>query len=200
MFGFLIGTVCLIGLIKVIRHGRGGCGGGYGYGPPWARGRRGGGCGYLRHGGYDDGPDPEGGRWGRHERGPGFWGGGGGGWGSGRGFLLRALFERLDTTPGQEKVILAAVDEMREAGRTIRSEMRASRADFAKAARSEHFDEVLLGEMFAKHDSAIEALRKSAVGAMAKVHEALDEKQRARLADLIENGPSFFRSFRTHDL
>jgi len=31
------------------------------------------------------------------------------------------------------------------------------------------------------------------VGALAKVHDALDEKQRERLADLIESGPGFFR-------
>jgi hypothetical protein len=57
MIGFIIGTACLIGLIKVLRHGRGGCG----YGGRCGRG----GCG----GGW-------GGRYGHEGR---------GGWGGGRG-------------------------------------------------------------------------------------------------------------------
>ena len=88
-------------------------------------------------------------------------------------------------------MIAAAVEEMREAGRKARGEVAASRADIAKAMRAPGFDEVLFGEMFARHDSAMEGLRKSAVGALAKVHDALDEKQRQRLADIVENGPGF---------
>jgi hypothetical protein len=61
--------------------------------------------------------------------------------------------------------------------------------------RSQAFDEVLFGELFARHDSAMEAFRKAAFSALAKVHEALDERQRARLAELIESGPRFFRSW-----
>lgn len=175
MLGILIGTACLFGLIKTLRWGRmrrfggGGCGGG------WSG--RGGGWG----GGYRD-------RW---SDGDGFRGG----WG-GEGFFLRAIFERLDATPAQEKVIAAALDELRETARSLRGELRGSRADVAKAMRGESFDEVLFGEMFARHDTALEAMRKAAMGALAKVHVVLDERQRARLADLIESGPGAFRGFR----
>jgi hypothetical protein len=175
MLGFLIGTACLIGLIKTLRWGRRGYGGGCGYG------RHGGGFG--RHhgwGGYDQGAGWGGGGW------------GGGDWG-GPSMMLRALFQRLETTPGQEKVIVSAFEELREAGRTARGEARASRADIAKAVRSPAVDEVLFGEMFARHDTTLETLRKASIGAIAKVHDALDEKQRARLADIIESGPGFFR-------
>jgi len=108
--------------------------------------------------------------------------------------FLRMLFQRLETTPGQEKVIVAAFEEMREAAGKARGEARSSRADLAKAMRSPAVDEVLFGEMFARHDAALEALRKAGIGAIAKVHDALDERQRARLADMIEAGPGgFFR-------
>src|SRR5262249_11735067 len=120
------------------------------------------------------------------------WGGegrwGGGGWG-GPGVFLRMLFQRLETTPGQEKVIVAAVEEMREAAAKARGEVRATRGDVAKAMRSPAVDGVLFGEMFARHDSTLEALRKAAIGSLAKVHDALDERQRARFADMIESGP-----------
>lgn len=175
MLGFVIGTLCLIGLVKTLRWGRRHRAFGYGYG----------GCGSSGFHGFA-GHGPFGGD---HHQGD--WGGPGGGFSPGA--MLRGLFQRLDTTPGQEKVILSAVEELRDAGKKLRGEGRASRADVAKAMRSPGFDEVLFGEMFARHDTSVEELRKAAVGAMAKIHDALDEKQRARLADLIESGPTFFR-------
>ena len=54
--------------------------------------------------------------------------------------------------------------------------------------RADSFDAESLGEAFAKHDTAISTLRDAGVEGLAKIHEALDEKQRARLAELIESG------------
>ena len=187
MLGFLIGTACLIGLIKVLRGGS--CGrGSYGWG---GGGCGGGGCGgrfrdhhdrggYRDHGGYDDGPP-----WGRGWAG---WGGSGG-----AGFFLRGLVEHLDASREQEKVISDAAREVRDEGAKWRDEVRRSRADLGKAMRAESFDEVVLGELFARHDAAIEAMRRSMTGALAKVHVVLDEAQRGRLAELLEHGPSFSR-------
>ncbi|MCK6590700.1 MAG: periplasmic heavy metal sensor [Polyangiaceae bacterium] len=172
MCGFLLGTACLIGLLVTLSRGRGSCG-------PWARrGWGGGDCGQTSRAPWEAGEH------GHHHR----------GWSKNRWFL-RALFERLDTTPGQEKVIIAAVDEMRDAGENLRGEIRKTREDIAKAARSPSFDETVMGEAFARHDQAIETMRKAAVGAMAKIHAVLDERQRERLADIIESGPPFFGGF-----
>jgi Spy/CpxP family protein refolding chaperone len=183
MLGFIIGTACLIGLVKVLRRGRHGYGGGCG----------GGGCGGGRfRGGYRD---HEGGGHRDHEGGSRR--GGWGGWGGGPGFFLRSIIEQLDATPEQEKVILAAFREVRDEAVKHREEARRSRSDLAKAMRSPGFDEVLLGDLFARHDTAIEAMRRAVMGALAKVHVVLDEKQRDHLADLIENGPGFFRRGRS---
>jgi hypothetical protein len=191
MFGFVIGTVCLIGLIKVLRHGH--AWGHHGWGG-WG-GFRGGGCGYG-HGGYGR----CGGGWheGREERGGDFdvpyegrrgprgpFGFGFGGFGP-RAFL-RGLFERLDTTPGQEKVILQAVDEVREAMHGARGEVGKTRAEVAQAFGREHFDAEVMGTVFSRHDDAIANVRKAFVGALSKVHEALDERQRKIFAELVES-------------
>ena len=104
---------------------------------------------------------------------------------------MRALFERLETTPGQEKVIQEAVEELQTAARTFKGELRGTRADVARVFRGPAFDEALFGDVFARHDTAIETIRKAAVGAFAKVHDALDEQQRRKLGDLIESGPGF---------
>jgi hypothetical protein len=166
MLGFLIGTACLIGLVKTLGGGCGSRYGGWGYH---------GGCGRGRgpQGPFDPfGPDA------REHR---------------PGFFLRGLFQTLETTPGQEKVIADAVSEVREAGRKLRGELKDSRADVAKAMRAATFDEVLFGDLFSRHDTALESIRKSVVGALARTHDALDERQRARLADLVERGPAIFR-------
>ena len=163
MLGFLIGTACLIALIKVVRRGRHGHGG-------WSGGSCGGGWGRHRHG---DGH--------HHHR----------GWGGWRddAFWLRGLFERLDTSPAQEKVIREAIDEMRRSTSDLRDEARATRDDVAKAVQSPSLDETVLGELFARHDTHLEKVRKDAVGALGKVHAVLDDRQRELLAQLIASGP-----------
>jgi hypothetical protein len=160
MLGFLIGTVCLIGLVKVARHG-GGCGyGGYG-------------GAYGHHGGY--------GSYGSHSRRGGF----------GPRVFLRHAFERLDTTPGQEKVILAAVDELKDVLGKAKGDFRGTRDDFAKVFRGESLDEASVADIFMKHDTTLSEARRGAVEAFRKIHEALTEKQRAQVADFLERGPDF---------
>jgi hypothetical protein len=111
----------------------------------------------------------------------------------GRGFVVRALADRLEATPAQEQVIRDAMDEFREAAVKLRGEGKRTRADIASAFRKGSFDEVQLGELYARHDRSLEDLRKAFVGMGARIHDALDEGQRARLADLIEAGPSAWR-------
>jgi Spy/CpxP family protein refolding chaperone len=151
MFGFLVGTACLVGLIKVARCGYGG----------------GGGCGYG------------GGRWGR--------GGYGGRWSGGR-WMLRHLFERLETTPGQEKVIFDATDAVQKAWAKVWEEKEKSRQDLGRAVKGERFDQSAVREMFSRHDAVMDELRKTITGELAKVHEVLDERQRREVGDLLEHG------------
>lgn len=180
MIGCVLGTLGVIGLIKMARARRygcfaGPCGGGF-----W-RHHHHHGFGGFPHRGWNRGWD-DGGFAGPDDFGPG--GGGGGG----RVFLRGAL-DSLEMTPAQERVVFAAWDELREAGGKLRGEVRASRRDIAASFRKPVHDEVLFGELYARHDRAIEELRKAFVGATARIHEALDERQRARLADIIESGP-----------
>jgi len=167
MIGFLIGTACLLGLMKVIRRGR--CHG-YGYGGGCGGGMR---RGWGGHGGHGPWDGHEGGRWG---------GGDAARW------MLRGLFERLDTTPGQEKVILQAVEGLREQMRAGREALHATGGHAAKAFRGERFDESAMADAFTKQDAALESAQKALFEALAKVHEALDERQRREFAELLERG------------
>ena len=158
MIGFLVGALCLVGLIKVMRHGRGR----FGYG----------GCGRPSWGGW-------------HGHHPGSYGGYGRG---GPRFFLRALFERLDTSPGQEKVILSALERLWEKKRTVGEEFVQTRKDVARAMRGPVFDEPALSEAFGRQDALLVELRHEVEESMKAVHEALDERQRKIAADLIEGG------------
>jgi Spy/CpxP family protein refolding chaperone len=152
MLGFIIGTVCLIGLVKVLRRGRG-WHGRWGYG------------GYGSH-------------YGRQGGGPRRW------W-------LRSIFERLETTPGQEKAIAGAIDELRENRKIVRDEAEQTRADLARVVSSGLVDDAALEETFARHDRLLAQLRVGFVESLKKVTEALDERQRKQVADLLERSARF---------
>ncbi|HYQ15709.1 MAG TPA: periplasmic heavy metal sensor [Polyangiaceae bacterium] len=119
-----------------------------------------------------------------------------GGWHHGRGhrgfgkrFFFRRILERLDTTPGQEKVIREAINDLQEEAYSLRSEVRGTRGEIAEALRAPELDKALLDRVFAKHDEVIEKLRASLLSSADRVHSTLDEQQRKQLADMIEKGP-----------
>lgn len=112
-------------------------------------------------------------------------------WGRAR-YGINMAFDRLDTTPGQEKAILAALDELRESARDIRSKVASSRGDVADALRSEHFDSDRVHTVVARHAEDFATLGSAVTTTLAKIHEALDPEQRKRLARWLDSGPGFF--------
>jgi hypothetical protein len=138
MFGFVFGTLCLLGLFVVLRRGR-------------------------RHRGW---------------------------YGPGRRYAaLRAALDRLDTTPGQEKIIRDALHQLGEHAREARREVLDTRADVARALESSELDAPLLHGVFQRHDASLEKLRSSALGALRTIHETLDERQRRTLAKWVGSAP-----------
>ena len=170
MLGFIFGTVCLVALIKVMRHGHGHHGWRYAHG---------GGCGGHGYGG-----------WHGHHGGRGFggppwarWGGGGG---FGEGFMMRGLFSRLETTPGQEKVIKDAFQKVRETVKEARGEWQ-DKSELISLLRGDTFDRTAAEGLSGKADASFAKVRVVIVEALAQIHEALDDRQRRILADFIES-------------
>ena len=143
MFGFFIGTACLIGFAALARRGRH--------------------HHFYGHGGW-------------HGRRMG-------------GRFLNRMLGRLDTTPGQEKVIREALSDLKEEAWSLRDEVRGTRRDIAQAIRAPELDKALIDRVFAKHDEVIEKLRASLLRTAEQVHGTLDERQKKQLADMIESGP-----------
>lgn len=169
MLGFIVGLVSLIALITIIGRGRR---------------RR-----WLWHHAHprEDYPACHGGpRRCGPEHGPhgrsGPWDGR-----SRRSSMMWRLFERLDTAPGQEKVIRQAVTDVEKTARAMRGEIRKGGGDLSQALRGDAFDEAVMGLMFARQDERVRELQLAFTGALARIHEALDPRQREMLADLLES-------------
>jgi Spy/CpxP family protein refolding chaperone len=171
MLGFIFGTVCLVALVKVLRHGHG-----------WRHAHGGGGCGghgwhgHHGHGGWGGGRGFGGPPWAR-------WGGGGG---FGEGFMLRGLFQRLETTPGQEKVIKDSFQRVRDTMREARAEWQ-DKSDIISLLRGDTFDRTAAEGLSGKADASFAKLRVVIVESLAQIHEALDDRQRRILADFVES-------------
>jgi hypothetical protein len=183
-----------MGIARMMHHRRF-CGGGYG---GWHGGWHG--HGHRHWQGFYGGPRDE---WGSFDREDGgefrspfadadFRGLGGFGRGFGpKRFFVRRIIEHVRATPAQERAVSAAFEEFREeVKKNTGGEGRRTRKEIVDALRRSTFDGVLLGEQFARHDTILENGRKSFVGLMAKIHDALEPEQRERLADLIDRGPS----------
>jgi uncharacterized membrane protein len=98
------------------------------------------------------------------------------------------MFDRLDTTPEQERAIRAELDSVYERAGDLRRAWRRSRGDLAQVMRGESFDETAMAGVLSTHDEAHGALRETLVGAIARIHNTLNPAQRERLADMLESG------------
>jgi Spy/CpxP family protein refolding chaperone len=145
---------------------------------------RGGGCGggwhhhhrHGWHGGFRGGWH-EGGYYGR------------GSWGGGRGRAgLHMALAHIDATPAQERAIVAEVDKLHERLHAARSTLKDGRADLAAAIRGENLDDASMGVVLGRVDGATAEARTAVLEALRNIHKTLDDKQRAQLADLLDQG------------
>lgn len=112
-------------------------------------------------------------------------------------FWLRGLFERLETSPGQEREITEAVNDVVAAAEAMRDAMFDSRSDIARAFGEDDLDEETLGAMLSQQDERLENLRQSYVSALSRVHAVLDPDQRRHLARwLSRRGTGFGGPYR----
>jgi Spy/CpxP family protein refolding chaperone len=99
--------------------------------------------------------------------------------------MLGWLFDRLRTTPEQERVIEEAFTRLRSEHASVREELGQTREDVARAVENGVVDESSLEETFARHDRLLARLRVDWVNALKTVSEALDPSQRREMAGLV---------------
>jgi Spy/CpxP family protein refolding chaperone len=108
-------------------------------------------------------------------------GGPGRGWGP-----QRWLSRKLDATPAQETVIGEAFADVTRTMDGMRDEARKTREDVATAMRAEPFDQATLDSAFARQTVQIQEMQRVFGEALAKVHAALDDRQRKLVGTLLE--------------
>lgn len=167
--------ICLaaaIGLLGIAAMGRAHrhrhCHGAPGYG--W--------YGPFGDGGYG-GPGPGPGRGGWHR--------------GGRRWMLRALFRRLDASPVQERAIVAELEKLQDRVWAAKADAHEARGDLAAALRGPVLDDAALGAVLGRVDAAVGESRAAVIDALRGVHAALDDRQRAEVADLIERRGGWWR-------
>ena len=93
------------------------------------------------------------------------------------------MVERLDTSPGQVKEIRSAMSGLLDGGVPARREMKRARKEiFSTALSEEVFDEPAVRKAIGEQEDRIVGLRESLIAMLGRVHEAVDEEQRAQLA------------------
>lgn len=111
-----------------------------------------------------------------------------GGHGPGRSWWLRALFARLDTTPGQEREIRSAIEEVQRVALEAKSRVIGSRETIATAVAGDVFDPAAVDDASAQIDAAAARVKDAVRASLEKIHGVLDAKQRERLAELLRKG------------
>jgi len=160
MIGLAIGAGALLGY-AFIRHARWrhayACGGMH-HGMGW-------------HGGWHHGGNPWGGNpWAMRRFGR---------------WRLYAAMSALDLSPAQEKLVRTELNAIKERARALRPELRQTRDDVGRAMGGATFDRGAIDGAFARHDGALRELRGAIGGALERIHAALDDHQRERLAEML---------------
>jgi uncharacterized membrane protein len=150
------------------------------------------GCGHHHHGFHGGWDNPWGGNpWGGH---PSAWGGPPWARMRRRMRFFYGAMAALDLSPAQEKLVRTELEALKEKARQLRPELHQTRSDLARAVGGPVLDRAALDGVFTRHDQALGELRAALTGALERIHAALDDRQRERLAAMIDR-----RGWRNHD-
>lgn len=111
--------------------------------------------------------------------------------GAGPGRFAAFLADRVEATPEQEEIIYDSLRGLMRELRELKDELRPGGRDLGEAFAGERLDEERLGELFARHDELLGGARKAVVGALARIHDALEPRQRESLARWLGRRGSF---------
>ena len=174
MFGFMLGTMCLVGLFGVWRGGM--------HRYHWHHGRH----GYGGHRGY--GGHPGRGWEGGHAEGAGR-----GSWFMGEGFGRAAaemVKRRLRVDEDQADIVDHAMKDVRASVKEYVEVLKGSRTELGAAFRGEAVDEASIAALFARHDDELARARREVVSAFKQIHAVLTPDQRKTAADWLGSADS----------
>ncbi len=106
---------------------------------------------------------------------------------------LRRLFGALDATPAQERALRDLVHSARDQLQQLHLDGRALRQEIGEVVRAEKFDEVRFVGAEAKIGEKFRQATGIFRGTLEQMHEILDVRQRAKLADWLTSGHHCYR-------
>ena len=112
--------------------------------------------------------------------------------GSGRQWAMSWVLSELDARPDQRTEILDAVEEFMAASAGLKSEVKTMRPELVEALRSEDAGAQVDAAVASRRplmDQSLDVFQ----AAFKRIHEALDSRQRFKLAELVEAGPRGWR-------
>jgi hypothetical protein len=110
-----------------------------------------------------------------------------------RRWMLHAALARIDASPAQERLIIGELDKLYERVHAARRGLKDAHGDLGAAIRGPVLDDAALGAVLGHVDAATAEVRAAALEALRTIHGALDEGQRARVADLLDQGGGWWR-------
>lgn len=116
----------------------------------------------------------------------------------GRGYFGSWALRRLDTSPGQEKVIRTAISDAQTILGGLRDDNRAAREELASILGEEKLDEARLGAWFEGREGAWGEVKPKLVELGRQVHEVLDADQKKRVGSWLRSGFGRFGHHRHH--
>ena len=108
-----------------------------------------------------------------------------------RRWMVHHALRRIDASPAQERVIADELEKLEDRVWSARRNLKDGKQDLAAAIRGPVLDDAALGAVLGAVDAATVEVRTAGIEALRGIHAALDNGQRARLADLLtrEGGP-----------
>jgi len=94
-------------------------------------------------------------------------------------------FRRLDTSPGQEKVIRTAFSEARDLMREYRKNNRGAKEELGPILEAEQLDERAIDSWLDQRRRSLEELKPQLVAIAKKIHDVLDPEQRKKVAHFV---------------
>jgi hypothetical protein len=99
--------------------------------------------------------------------------------------FLASVRHGLGASATQEKAFAAAVARLRDVTADFRARVNEARDEAARAVRGDAFDDLAFEDASHSLDAAVQAMRAAFRDALVRVHDVLDSRQRAILADVI---------------
>lgn len=101
-------------------------------------------------------------------------------------------FKRLDTSPGQEKVIRTAISEAREVWRDYRKSNQGAKEQLVPILEAEVLDEHAVSSWLGERQRSLEEVKAPLLAIAKRIHDVLDPEQRRKVARFVAHSGGYY--------